>query len=72
MNDSETVWCPCGGRVVASMDMGPTVGGAPGVLHSMPPCKDFEQRDPTEFLIWLNDQLGTRILNQVSAMLEPK
>jgi hypothetical protein len=43
--------CPCGAEVAVSD------GARPAVLHAMPQCKDFEERDPLAYLRWLNEKL---------------
>jgi hypothetical protein len=46
--------CPCGANVVAG-----ETDGHPVVMHSMPQCADFMNRDPIAYLRWLNARLGS-------------
>lgn len=48
--------CICGGKVTA----GTTTDDQDVVLHSIPFCKDYEKRDPLEFVIWLRRALDSR------------
>jgi hypothetical protein len=44
--------CVCGGHVSATYE-----GEKPnGLIHSDPPCRDFVEKDPLEFVTWLNQK----------------
>ncbi len=45
--------CPCGEEFRVG-----EVDGVPVVLHASPICKDFIDRDPLDFMHWVNVQQG--------------